>query len=322
MKNQINDASSTTLLINEAKRRNIAVISFPDIDPNTIILELGSHREPIYFSRTDHNGTVSSKITNNKILTTSILRHANFLVPDDIITDDIKEAETFLAKHNQVVVKPIGNTGGTGITTDVTSTSQLHKAFELARDLSFVKNKKRRAIFQQFVPGDDYRILVIGKRHIFSIQRIPAEVIGDGKLSVSELVNQWNLQRKSECGIQIDDIAQRLLQQQNLSLLDIPQNNQQVRLAGVANYHSGGSLHDATHLLGEEVKQIAIEVANYINLDVVGIDFISPDITNTPGHIIELNSTPDLTIHHVPDKGQPRNATGAVIDCLFPETAT
>ena len=36
--------------------------------------------------------------------------------------------------------------------------------------------------------------------------------------------------------------------------------------------------------------------------------------------IIEINNMPGIDIHHFPYKGKPRNAAGAIIDLLFPET--
>lgn len=313
--------NSTELLVEEATRRGISTTSFSDIDPNVHVFELNGHREPIYFTRTDHGGAATHRLTNNKIICTRILRQAGYPVPEDLITNDLAEAEDFLTRHQQVVVKPISNTGGSGITTDVTTPAQLKDSFEEARDLSYIRNVERKAIVQQFVPGDDFRVLVIDMTHIFSIQRIPAHVIGDGKLSVEQLTAKYNKQRIPACHIKLERTAKRLLQQQDLSPTSIPALEQHVRLSGVANFHAGGRLHDATDIIGPTVKQMAIAIAKYFNSPIIGIDFISPDIANQPGYIIELNSTPDLTIHHTPDQGESRDATGAVIDMLFPETA-
>lgn len=321
MQNHLEDPNSTELLVNEAKRRGITVIDFPDSDQDTFIFELNGHREPICFSRTDYNGTVTNRITNNKFITAALLRRGGFPVPDDLITNEITEAETFLNKHKHVVAKPISNTGGTGITTDVTTPELLRESFKLARDLSFIKNDERKAVFQQFVAGQDYRVLVINKQHTYSIHRIPAHVIGDGIHTVTQLAKQTNIHRKPECQIELNTKAERQLRQQSLTFTSVPKINQHVRLAGVANYHSGGTLSDATDVISQTVKLLAIEVAKYFKLAIVGIDFISEDITKTPGYIIELNATPDLTIHHFPDEGQPRDPAAAVLDFLFPETA-
>jgi len=218
------------------------------------------------------------------------------------------------------VVKPISNTGGTGISTDVTTVALLKKSFAEARDLSNTKNANRQAIVQQHISGEDYRVLVIDQTQMYAIQRIPAHVVGDGRHSITELTISWNKTRKSVNHIKLEDTARRLLKQQGMTLSSIPATDKHVRLAGVANFHAGGTLRDATDLIGPTVKKMALDVAQYFNLPLVGIDFISNDIANDPGVIIELNSTPDLTIHHTPDHGQSRDVTAAIIDMLFPET--
>lgn len=314
------ELNSTELLVNEAKRRGLTVSSFPDADPNLHIFEYQGHREPIFFTRTDHIGAATHRITTNKIITTRILRQAGYPVPADLITNDPIAAANFLTKHKHVVVKPISNTGGSGITTDITTNALLKKSFKEARDLSYTKNRGRQAIIQQFVPGDDYRVLVVGMTQTFCIHRIPAHVVGDGRQSVTQLVAKWNKQRKPECRIKLAATATRLLKKQHLSIESIPAMDMHVRLAGVANFHAGGSLHDATDVIGANVIQMAKDIAKHFNSPLVGIDFISTDITMQPGYVIELNSTPDLTIHHTPDQGKSRDVTGAVLDMLFPET--
>ena len=128
--------NSTELLVEEATRRGISTTSFSDIDQNVHVFELNGHREPIHFTRTDHGGAATHRLTNNKIICTRILRQAGYPVPEDLITNDLAEAEDFLKRHQQVVVKPISNTGGSGITTDVTTPAQLKDSFEEAREVA------------------------------------------------------------------------------------------------------------------------------------------------------------------------------------------
>ncbi|MEX2054658.1 MAG: ATP-grasp domain-containing protein [Candidatus Andersenbacteria bacterium] len=312
--------SSTQLLIEESQRRQIEAVFFKDIDPSTVLLEYQNHRELIYFSRTDRQGSVINKVLENKMLTTALLRHGGFNVPSEIQTDDVAVAEQFLEKHSKVVVKPLGNTGGAGITTGITTREELAPAFERALNNSNIKEEQQRAIVQEHVEGEDCRVLVVDQQHLFGIQRIPAHVTGNGQHSVQELVNAWNDTRKVECRIKLGEETQELLTKQNLTLDSIPAPGQHVTLAYVSNYHAGGQLRDVTDLLGEEVRRVALEMARYFGIGIVGIDFLSPDITQSAGVVIELNGTPDITIHHQPDEGESRNVAGCVIDMLFPET--
>lgn len=317
--------SSLKVLIREAERRGIESQSFPTITNKIIMLVLDQHRESLFMSRPDLQGSVTKIIFDNKMLTTAILRRAGFPVPNDIITNDVSLAGAFLTEHQRLVVKPISNTGGLGITTDVTTISQLEPAFELARQHSNdtdITEDQDKVLCQQFVAGEDYRILVVDQQHVFAIHRLPAHVIGDGVKTVAALVQEWNVTRKAGCYIRHDSIADKLLTQVNLHWQSVPQDQQHVRLAGVANYHSGGRLHDATDTIGPAARKMAIEVARYFRTPIVGIDFLATSIATDPGYIIELNGTPDITIHHTPDQGTPRNVAGVMIDMLFPETVS
>lgn len=313
--------ASTQILIDISVQRGIDVIRFLDIDVSVALLEYQGHRELIYFSRTDHHGSVTLKILENKGMTTALLRRGGFPVPEEILTADLAAAEKFLAQHRQCVVKPLGNTGGIGITTGITTRQELARAFARAVASSLIKEEPQRAIVQQHAAGDDCRVLVVGQQHLFAIQRLPASVTGDGEHTISELVAAWNVKRKEECRIQLNEAAHELLAKLQLTVASVPELQQRVQLAYVSNYHAGGRLRDATDELGDEIRSQALAIARYFDIPVVGIDFMSPDIRRTAGVVIELNGTPDLTIHHVPDEGSARDAGGAVIDMLFPETA-
>lgn len=312
--------SSTMLLAEEGQRRNIEPIFFKDIDPSIMLLEYQDHRELVYFSRTNRQGAVTNKVFENKILTTAMLRRGGFPVPAEIQTDDIAAAEQFMAQHEAVVVKPLGNTGGIGITTGITTAAELAPAFERALNNSNIKEDYQRAIVQQHLSGEDCRVLVVNQQHLFAIERIPAHVVGDGQHTIDELVTLWNDTRKTECRIKLGAETEELLIKQQLALDSVPAANQRVLLAYVSNYHAGGQLRDVTDALGKEIRETALAIARYFDSSLVGIDFMTPDVAHSAGMVIELNGTPDLTIHHEPDEGKPRNVAGCVIDMLFPET--
>jgi cyanophycin synthetase len=62
-----------------------------------------------------------------------------------------------------------------------------------------------------------------------------------------------------------------------------------------------------------------------IGLDVGGVDFLCPDITESyktvGGGICEINAAPGFRMHVAPSEGTPRDAAGPVIDMLFPAGA-
>ena len=52
--------------------------------------------------------------------------------------------------------------------------------------------ESEHVIVERYAPGDDYRLLVIGDRLIAAARRAPAQVIGDGRSTVAQLVDEVN----------------------------------------------------------------------------------------------------------------------------------
>ena len=67
---------------------------------------------------------------------------------------------------------------------------------------------------------------------------------------------------------------------------------------------------------------MAIRAIRAIGLDVGGVDFLTPDITQSykdvGGGICEVNAAPGFRMHVAPSEGTPRDVAGPVMDMLFP----
>ena len=78
-----------------------------------------------------------------------------------------------------------------------------------------------------------------------------------------------------------------------------------VKLALTGNMSTGGISIDRTFEAHPENAEIAEEAARMVGLDIAGIDFICPDITQpvreTGGAICEVNAAPGLPDAHPPD---------------------
>src|SRR5438094_9969769 len=85
---------------------------------------------------------------------------------------------------------------------------------------------------------------------------------------------------------------------------------------------TGGISIDRTWEAHEENVEIAEEAARVIGLDVAGIDFLTPDISQpvreTGGAIVEVNAAPGFRMHTNPTEGEPQYVARPVIDILFP----
>src|SRR4026207_460602 len=85
---------------------------------------------------------------------------------------------------------------------------------------------------------------------------------------------------------------------------------------------TGGSAIDRTFEAHEDNVEIAEEAARVVGLDVAGIDFLTPDISQpvreTGGAIVEVNAAPGFRMHTHPTEGEPQYVAKPVIDLLFP----
>jgi len=172
-------------------------------------------------------------------------------------------------------------------------------------------------------------VLVVGGRMVAVAERVPAHVIGDGKHTVSDLVEIANSDPRRGIGhekvltrIKVDDAAIELLRKQGFGLDDVPPEDAFVKLAATGNMSTGGNSIDRTWEAHEDNVEIAEEAARVVGLDVAGIDFLAPDITQpvreTGGAIVEVNAAPGFRMHTNPTEGEAQFVAKDVVDLLFP----
>jgi cyanophycin synthetase len=160
-------------------------------------------------------------------------------------------------------------------------------------------------------------------------ERVPARVEGDAKHTVRQLVEITNRDPRRGIGhekvltkIKIDEAAEELVKKQGHGLDDVVPKGEFVKLAATGNMSTGGISIDRTWDAHEENVEIAEEAARVVGLDVAGIDFLAPDITQpvreTGGAIVEVNAAPGFRMHTHPTEGEPQYVAKHVIDGLFP----
>jgi cyanophycin synthetase len=179
------------------------------------------------------------------------------------------------------------------------------------------------------VVGGDYRVLIVGGRMAAIAERVPAHVVGDGRHTVQELVDRTNLDPRRGLGhekvltkIKVDDSAVDLVKKQGYAMGDVPPKGERVLLAATGNMSTGGISIDRTWDAHEDNVEIAEEAARVVGLDVAGIDFLAPDISQpvreTGGAIVEVNAAPGFRMHTHPTEGEAQFVAKPVVDLLFP----
>lgn len=243
--------------------------------------------------------------SHNKLNTTQWLASCGFPVPKQWLvasSDDLEKV--WNARTGDLVIKPLDNGQGRGVTVGIKTYPMALSAFEVAKSLT----RQSAVLVEEFVPGDDFRVLVIGGKVVAVTKRVPPWVVGDGQSTVSELVEQLNQTRNSDVisrrylkQISPVDELMRCLRQQGLAWDAVPEEGLRVQLRGNANVSTGGVPVDVTRIAHRSVLKTAEQIARQFGIYAIGIDYISTDIERSPletgGRFIEINTTPGLDVH-------------------------
>ncbi|NDK08750.1 ATP-grasp domain-containing protein, partial [Candidatus Gracilibacteria bacterium] len=145
----------------------------------------------VYFKSNDFGGNTALgyKISDDKELTTIILDKNGYKTPKSIYIGK-KDLKYFNIEKTSLgfplVTKPIDQGHGNGVTVGIESKDELN--YGIKESLKYGDH----FIIQEFIKGEEYRILVIGDKVILGIKRIPAHIIGDGVHTIKELIEIEN----------------------------------------------------------------------------------------------------------------------------------
>lgn len=320
---------STESIVKEAEARKIPWL--PLSARSMIQLGYGVQQKRIQATLTNQTGILGVELACDKEGTKSILREAGIPVPKGTVIRYLDELEDAIADLGgfPIVIKPLDGNHGRGITINI----ETMEAAEEAYDLATAEAKTRSVIVEHYYRGSDHRVLVINGKVIAVSERIPAHVIGDGRSTIEELVEITNQDPNRGDGhdnvltkIVIDKTVLDVLRRQNHTLDTILAKGEIAYLRATANLSTGGSAIDRTDVIHPENIWIAQRAAKTINLDIAGLDIVTPDISKplreVDGVVVEVNAAPGFRMHVAPSSGLPRNVAAAVLDMLFPPTAT
>ena len=300
------------------------------LNQGPILVQLGTGAYQRHFSAPSTIPTASFlavRIATNKDLTNRLLREAGLPIPQGTVVRTADEAVRAAAAIGYpVVVKPLSSLHAHGVTIDVRDETEVREAFLVA-----AKGKRRRAqvVVEKFIPGTNYRILVINNQVVAVLERLPAHVIGDGTHTVAQLIKLTNADPRRGVGtdailrrITVDQHTSKVLAKQELTLEHVPEAGRFVPLKQIANAELGGANNDRTDEIHPDNVAMACYAAKIIGLDIAGIDFITPDIAlsahDQGGAINEVNGKPGYRAHIRPTEGTPRDLGRAIVDMLFP----
>ena len=313
---------STGAIVDAAVARGIP---FRRLTSGSLVqLGWGSKARRIQAAELDVTSAVAESIAQDKDLTKRLLHAAGVPVPLGRPVADVDDAWKVAEEVGlPVVVKPQDGNQGKGVTVNITTRAQLEAAYATSQKYS------DEVMVERFLPGHDFRLLVVGDQLVAAARREPPQVLGDGQHTIRELVDIVNQDPRRGSGhgtaltkIRLDDIAIARIAGEGLTPDSIPAQGQRVVLRNNANLSTGGSATDVTDDVHPEVAARAIEAAQTIGLHICGVDVICESILRPleeqNGGIVEVNAAPGLRMHLAPSFGRPRNVGVPMVDALFP----
>lgn len=299
------------IITNEARRRGIQV-QVLDEERNIFELSFGGRAVRCRESLTDLTSAVAFQICDDKRLCWRLLRDAGLSVPAQRIAGTKRQNENFLKAHGSLVVKPSRGEQGIGVAVDVRDIDEVSAAVERAREAG------SDVLLEQFVSGHDVRIIVIDNHVVAAAIRRPAQVIGTGEHTIRQLIRKQSRRRAAATGgeskIPEDEETLRCVRMAGYDIDDTLPPGEVLAVRKTANLHTGGTIHDVTSELSPALRDAAVKAAQVIDIPVVGLDFIVPDLSGDAYFVIEANERPGLANH------EPRPTAERFVDLLFPQT--
>lgn len=311
---------STAHIVEAATERGIPHIRLTD--GNLVQLGHGASQHRIWTAETDQTSAIAEEIASDKDLTKSLLQSCGVPVPQGQVVKTAEEAwEAAQDIGLPVVLKPYDGNHGRGVSLDLKNRKDIEAAFLLAQ-----RKGNGSVIVEQYIAGNEHRLLVVGKRVVAAARGETAWVTGDGQSNIIELVDrQINTDPRRGEGedaplnsLRPHEAAEIILEleRQGFTAHSVPANGEKVLIQ-----RNGNVAFDVSDHIHPSVAAAAALAARVVGLDIAGVDMVLEDISRPlaaqRGAVVEVNASPGLLAHLKPATGQPRPVGKAVIEHLF-----
>lgn len=320
MKNKI--PYLTQLVSNLAPKVGASVVVEPEWGVASQIIYKNGVVRSVFRYAFDLNSIASADIAKDKGYAKYFMEKKGYPVAEGTTILEEKWARTIKGKRNldfakkyikkigfPAMVKPNSKSQGVGV-------HLVHSLPELEMRLKEIFKDDRVAVLEKYLPGRDYRIVVLDSEIISAYERIPLSVTGDGVHSVRDLlVARQKSFISSGRDTKINFNESRIktkLKKQKLSLLSVVSKNEKVFLLDNANLSTGGDAIDVSDTIHPGFRKVAQSLTKDMGLRMAGVDIMitSGEISENPKkcsyYIIEINAAPGLDHYITTGKAQKR----------------
>lgn len=309
---------STGCIVEAAESRHLPFIRLST--GNLVQLGYGSRQRRIWTAETDRTSAIAESISRDKDLTKSLLASCGVPVPEGVTVKSPEDAwEAAEDIGLPVVVKPSDGNHGRGVFTNLTTREEIETAFSVAQD------EGSEVIVERFIPGNEHRLLVVGGRMVAASRGETAQVVGDGKSTVLELIElqlnsdprRGNSEDHPLNRVRLDSAARLEVRRQGFEPDGVPPEGKVVVIQ-----RNGNVSIDCTAEVHPDTAETVALAARIVGLDIAGVDLVVEDVSkplaDQGGAIVEVNAGPGLLMHIKPAAGEPQPVGKAIVEHLFP----
>jgi GNAT-family acetyltransferase (TIGR03103 family) len=297
-------------IITRAARRKGIEVTINDAEAGLFTLTQGGRSIRCRESLSDLTSAVSMTLCQQKQLTHRLLQRHGLNTPHWRLAGTPEDNAAFLAEHGALVVKPDNGEQGNGVAVNLRDADSLERAVAEARQYD------SQVLLESYHPGQDLRVVVINYQVVAAAIRQPAQICGDGRKTVRQLIEKQSRRRQAsthgESRIPLDEETRRTVEEAGYDFESVLPANQALQVRRTANLHTGGVLVDVTAELHPDLAEAAIQAARALEIPVVGMDLLVPAADQPDYVIIEANERPGLANH------EPQPTAECFIDLLFP----
>lgn len=290
---------------------------------NLVQLGYGAAQRRIWTAETDQTSAIAEEIASDKDLTKSLLRACGVPVPEGELVRSAEAAwEAAQEVGLPVVLKPYDGNHGRGVSLDLRTQAEVHAAYALAHR----KGNGSAVIVEKYIPGNEHRLLVVGKHMVAAAAGETLWITGDGVHNIDQLADlQINTDPRRGLGedfplnrVTPSQSGEILLELERVGLRpeSIPQDGERVLMQ-----RNGNVKFDVTHQVHPTIAAAAALAARVVGLDIAGVDMVMEDVTQPLSSqracVIEVNASPGLLAHIKPSNGTGQPVGRAIIDHLF-----
>ena len=315
----------STIVELEARRRGLETAR---VNGTSFVARSGDRQAMFYRTIGPSVSRAATRILYDKWATKSVLRAWDLPTPDGarFHPSSIEEAGRWAEQHDwDVVLKPVSSSKGRGFIGEINDGQSFRRAWERLSRRRVAK--PAGMLLEKRQPGLDTRLYVVGREIVGAIQRTPAQVTGNGRATVGDLIAGANKERASNPNfrsrlINEDQDLYAELDRQSLGFDSVPEAGRAIHLRRNANVSSGGGFVDVSTHIHQDWLDLAQRVSDAFSpMQQFAIDVLLQSVSESPWTqdfgILELEGDPAVSSIHFPLAGPGRNVCGRIVELYF-----